>query len=71
MAKYLYEWVENCYPQIKKASDEFEVQAHEATSKCVIVFKKGGFEINFDVEISIDALLGWGKEKTWGYHKLL
>ena len=61
IAHYLYEWVENRYPQIKKASDEFELQANEATSKCVIVFKKDGFGIDFKVPNSIGPLLGWGK----------
>ena len=66
VAEHLYEWVENRYPEIKKASDEFEIQANEATSKCVVVFKKDGYGINFDTENSIGPLLGWGSQKRQG-----
>ena len=66
VADYLYEWIQDRYPEIKKASDEFEVQANEATSKCVVVFKKDGYGINFDTDNSIGPLLGWGAEKREG-----
>ena len=66
VADYLYEWIEDRYPTIKKASEEFQIEANEATSKCVIVFKKDGYGINFDTENSIGPLLGWGAEKREG-----
>ena len=66
VADYLYEWIEDRYPTIKKASEEFQIEANEATSKCVIVFKKDGYGIDFDTENSIGPLLGWGTQKCQG-----
>ena len=61
----LYEWIQQKHPELKDVEENFKLIPNEATSKCEFLFKVD-YGIDFNVEHSLNDLLGFGKTKFHG-----
>ena len=61
IGEQITEWIELTYPDLKNVREKFMLTWNEATSKAEFIFKDeyGG---NFDVECSMNKLLGFDKK---------
>ena len=65
ISEKIQEYIEEKYPHLENVEENIKIVGNDATQKADIFFKVDGYGIDFDVEHSIHAMLGFNREDKY------